>query len=134
MRVLAIDVGEKKIGLAVGDTATGMAFSRAPVLVASWAEAWSKLLEVIVTENIEQVVIGWPLNSDGTVGPQAEQVQQFIDSLAMQVSVPIVRRDERNTSQAVQREQQQAGQKLQRGQEDSLAAQLILESYLSEQR
>lgn len=134
MRVLAIDVGEKKIGLAVGDTATGMAFSRAPLLVESWAEAWPKLLQILTAENIEQIVVGWPLNTDGTVGPQAEQVQKFIDSLATQASVPIVRRDERNTSQAVQREQQQAGQKLQRGQEDSLAAQLILESYLSEQR
>lgn len=134
MRILAIDVGEKKIGLAVGDTATGMAFSRPPVLVQSWQEAWPKLLTVITFEQVEQIVVGWPLNTDGTAGPQTEQVQQFIDSLTMQVSLPILRRDERNTSQAVQREQRQAGQKLERGQEDSLAAQLILESYLSEQQ
>jgi len=134
MRILAIDVGEKKIGLAVGDTTTGMAFTRPPILVESWTEAWPKLLEAITAETIEQVVVGWPINTDGTAGPQTEQVQQFIDALAMQVAIPIVRRDERNTSQAVQREQQQAGQKLQRGQEDSLAAQLILESFLSEKR
>lgn len=132
MRILAIDVGERKIGLAVGDTATGMAFTRPALLVSAWSEAWVPLQQMCQDEQIEQVVIGWPMNTDGTVGAQALCVDDFIHQAAAYISVPMVKRDERNTSQAVQREQQTAGQKLARGEEDSLAAQILLETYLME--
>jgi RNase H-fold protein (predicted Holliday junction resolvase) len=72
------------------------------------------------------------MNTDGTVGPQAEEVANFQQKLAARTSLPIDRRDERWTSTAVQREQQQAGRVLARGEEDSLAAQLLLESYINE--
>ncbi len=130
--VLAIDVGDKKIGLAVGDTETRMAFARPPLLVETWDEAWAPLHELLQHDRITSIVVGWPMNTDGTAGPQTERVQQFVDHLQQIVSIPVQKRDERMSSQAVQREQQQAGQKLTRGQEDSLAAQLLLESFLNE--
>jgi len=134
MRILAIDVGEKKIGLAVGDTLTGMAFTRPALLVMSWSEVWKPLQTLCGDEQIEQVVIGWPMNTDGTTGAQASRVDDFIQQATAYISIPMVKRDERNTSQAVQREQKTAGQKLARGEEDSLAAQLLLETYLMEKR
>ncbi len=134
MRILAIDVGEKKIGLAVGDTTTRMAFVRPAFLVSSWEEVWPAVQALITNEDIDQVLVGWPMNTDGTVGVQADRVQQFVDELSQKTSVPIIKRDERNSSIAIQREQQAAGQKLTRGQEDSLAAQILLESYLMETR
>lgn len=132
MRILALDVGRKKIGMAVGDTEHHFAFTRPALLVDSWDGAWVELDRVLSDERIEQIVIGWPMNTDGTVGPQAEEVANFQQQLAARTSLPIDRRDERWTSTAVQREQQQAGRTLARGEEDSLAAQLLLESYINE--
>ncbi|MEK7636992.1 MAG: Holliday junction resolvase RuvX [Patescibacteria group bacterium] len=131
-KILGLDVGERKIGLAVGDTSTGLAFIRPPLLVDQWSAAWASLVGLIDRERIERVVVGWPLNDDGTTGPQAERVQHFINELERRVVIPIIKRDERHSSQAVRREQHQADRPLARGQEDSLAAQLLLESYLSE--
>lgn len=128
MRILAIDVGEKKIGLAVGETTTGMAFARPACLVSSWSEAWPVLIQLVTSEQAERIVVGWPLNYDGTVGPQALRVEEFIATLSQHTKLPIDKQDERGTSQAVQREH--VGRQLPRGAEDSLAAQMILESYL----
>lgn len=132
MRIIALDVGDKKIGLAIGDTSTRMAFTRPALLVQSWSDIWEPLQKLVTNETIELIVIGWPFNIDGSIGSQAGRVEEFIQALTEQTSVPIIKRDERHTSQAVQREQQSASRKLARGEEDSLAAQLLLESYLSE--
>lgn len=131
-QILAIDVGERKIGLAIGDTETKLAFPRRPLLVESWTSAWQALADLVRDEQVATIVIGWPRNSDGSEGAQARRVEQFIELLMPHVQVPIVKRDERLTSQAVQREQATVGRTLARGEEDSRAAQLLLESYLVE--
>lgn len=131
--VLALDVGEKKIGAAVGDTDTRLAFTRPALLVASWDELWPSLHRIIMTNSIQQIVVGWPLSTDGSTNLQTERVREFIHELRnREPNIDIVTRDERLTSQAVQREQQAAGRTLRRGEEDSLAAQLLLEGYLQE--
>lgn len=132
MRILAIDAGDKKIGLAIGDTATRMAFARPALLVDSWADVWRPLTALLRDENIEQVIIGWPLNADASRGAQSGRIQEFIEQLKKHSTVPVIKRDERHTSAAVQREQQTVGRRLKRGQEDSLAAQLLLETYFME--
>lgn len=131
-RVLGIDVGLKRIGLAVGDTEVSQAFARPALLVSDWKQAWDPLVRLIGTENISTVIVGWPLHSSGQASEQSQIVQQFIDQLRQKITVPILTRDERGSSQAVQREQQAAGQHLTRGQEDSLAAQLLVEAWLQE--
>lgn len=128
--VLGVDVGEKKIGLALGRSADGWAFTRPALLVATWDQVWPALKDIIAAESVDLVVVGLPLDHDGQAGLQASRVRDFITQLRQQVTVPIVERDERNTTAAVNKEQ--AGQKLTRGQEDSLAAQLLVESYLEE--
>lgn len=131
--ILALDVGEKKIGLAVGDTDTRMAFVRPALLVESWDAVWEPLAKTIREAQVTSILVGLPLNDDGSVGPQAERTQQFVFELEERFDLPVVTRDERHSSQAVQREQRTVGQRLARGEEDSLVAQLLLESYLSEQ-
>ena len=84
------------------------------------------------TEAIVTIIVGWPLNTSGSVGAQAERVNQFIQLATQHLGLPILKRDERHTSQAVQREQSMAQRKLPRGAEDSLVAQLLVESYLTE--
>ncbi len=130
MTILGLDVGDKKIGLAVGDDATQLAFPRPALLVDDWGQVWPAIEKILADEAVDRIIVGWPLNSDGTIGPQAERVAEFIDQLEQRVSPPVIKRDERLTTAAVQREQQ--GRSLPRGAEDSLAAQLLLESYLTE--
>lgn len=129
-KILGLDVGTKKIGVAVGDRESGFTFTRPAWLISSWADAWSLLERLMAHEKVSTIVVGWPMNDDGSIGSQADIVDQFIQQMAARVNIPIVRRDERFSTQAVQREH--AGRQLNRGQEDSLAAQLLVESYLQE--
>lgn len=133
-RVLGLDVGLKKIGVAIGDSGSGFAFLRPALLVNDWSAAWPVLANMVRHEHIDEILVGWPIHSSGRHSTQADVVAKFITELQPHVTVPITKRDERNTTKAVQREQQQAGRKLVRGQEDSLAAQLLVESYLQEYR
>lgn len=130
--VLGIDVGEKKIGLALGRQSSegSWSFVRPALLVSDWAEAWPAIRRFVADEGVTEIIVGLPLTADGQTGPQAQRTREFIATLRSQVTVPILERDERQTSQAVQHEQ--ADRPLSRGQEDSLAAQLLVESYLQE--
>lgn len=128
--LLALDVGERKIGVAVGDTATRFAFPRAAILVQDWEECWEPLSALLKELNVSQIIVGLPLNDDGSVGAQADRIRAFIAEAEQRFGLPVIGRDERHSSVAVQREQRAAGQTMARGEEDSLAAQLILESYL----
>lgn len=133
-KILGLDLGEKKIGLAIGDTDHGFAFARPALLVDRWADAWPVLQRLIADETIATIVLGWPASTDGTPSAQTKRAAEFRTELTTHVDIPIVTHDERFTTQAVQREQAQASRTLDRGMEDSLAAQLILESYLQTQR
>lgn len=131
--VLAIDAGEKKIGIAVGDTILRMGFARPALEVNDWSEAWPKIQHMIAEERIDRVVVGLPKNTDNTIGPQGLRAKEFAQALGQHIELTVELRDERYSTQAVIREQQAAGRKLKRGEDDSLAAQLILESYLAEE-
>lgn len=129
-KVLGIDIGANKIGLAIGDTEVKMAWPRPALLVRDWSEVWEPLVDMIKNDRIEKIVVGWPISTNDQVNQQTSQTENFINQLNGRVSCPIVKRDERFSSQAVQKEQQ--GRKLDRGAEDSLVAQLLLESFLQE--
>ncbi len=132
-QILGLDIGERKIGVAVADQTSGFAFARPALLVQTFEDIWPLLAAIITQDDIAEIVVGVPLNADQTAGPQAERVRTMIDQLK-QFHLPVHERNEYSTSVAVQREQQHHGRTLKRGEEDSLAAQLILESYLQEKR
>ncbi len=131
-KILGLDVGTKKIGVAVGDTDTGFAFTRPAWLINSWSDAKSLLERIIQHDKITTIIAGWPLNTDGSAGPQVKIVDEFLMAVSSGLSVPIVKQDERFSTQAVQREH--VGQKMKRGEEDSRVAQLLVESYLQHHR
>ncbi len=129
--ILGLDIGERKIGVAVGDRVSGFAFARPALLVQDNNDIWPMLAAIITQDEIAEIVIGIPLNDDQTAGPQAERVRAIAAELE-RFHLPVHQRNEHGTSQAVQREQRSLGRTLKRGEEDSLAAQLLLESYLQE--
>lgn len=93
MRYLAIDYGAKRTGLAICDPAETLA---SPLtVIEGQKDLPKKIAEVVETENVEAVVLGLPLNMDGSTGPQAELVFKFADQLKAHLDIPILFQDER---------------------------------------
>jgi putative Holliday junction resolvase len=126
VRYLALDVGDRRIGLAVGDDAFGI--TRAlPTLRRSrrLAADIDRLASLVRAEEVGALVVGLPLTLRGDEGPQAARVRRFADALGP-LGLPVSLYDERNTTVEAAR----------RGAEDpdAGAAQVLLEDYLSAQR
>lgn len=126
MRYLALDVGDRRIGLAVGDDAFGQ--SRAlPTLRRSRrrADDVSTLARIAAQEGVDAIVIGLPLTLAGTVGAQAVRTQAFAAACAG-IGLPVELYDERNTTVEARR----------RGASDldAGAARVLLEAFLAERR
>jgi len=130
-RLLAVDHGRRRIGLAVGDTETGMAFARPALVLSRGADAVHAVADVARREAAARVILGLPRNMDGSEGPQALAVRRFGDALAA-AGVAVVYVDERLTSWDASQQLAAAGQRPTRasGELDSAAARLILQEYL----
>jgi putative Holliday junction resolvase len=126
VRYLALDVGDRRIGLAVGDDAFGI--TRAlPTLRRSrrLAADIERIASIARGEEVGAFVIGLPLTLRGDEGPQAERVRRFADALAS-TGVPLQLYDERNTTvEAVRRGADDP---------DAGAARVLLEDFLSAKR
>lgn len=134
MRYLAIDYGTKTTGLAVCDPAESIVspFAGLP----SGKELLEKITRIIKNENIEAVVIGLPLNMDGTKGGQAGIVSEFADRLKKLIDVPVFFQDERLTSYAAEGKlaQTELTRKKKKKRIDALAAAEILQLFLDSER
>ncbi|MEA3402704.1 MAG: Holliday junction resolvase RuvX [Armatimonadota bacterium] len=136
MRALGVDMGERRIGLAVSDR-SGLIAS--PLEVISLEEGSDPIAEVLARAEeleVERIVVGMPINLRGEVGPAAEQMQGMVDELRRRASVPVETCDERLTTAAADRSMADAGlsSRDRRGQVDKVAAALILQSWLDSRR
>ena len=127
MRVLGVDYGRRKIGLALGDTDIRVASPMEVWLVDGTAEELCERLSAfVISEVIGGVVIGIPFRSDGSESAQTLENRQFANLLRAHVRVPVVEVDESFTSKESRRLQEEHGSRVP---EDALAAMLILEEY-----
>jgi putative Holliday junction resolvase len=129
-RVIGVDHGLRRVGLAVGDDETGMAFPRAVVSARGAAQAVSSLA---AAEGTDRVVVGLPLNMDGTEGPQAAAAREFGRELA-DIGLRVVFADERLTTWEAAERARNANRRPGPNTIDSAAAALILEQYLANRR
>ena len=132
VKTAAIDLGDVRTGLAFSD-GLGVIAGRALTLTAkSREELISKLLSEINAEGASLIVVGLPLNMDGTEGPRAEKARAFAELLKKETALPVVLWDERSTSVTANRILSDAGKKKkkQRALVDAVAASVILQSYL----
>lgn len=134
MRFLAIDLGDKRTGLAVGDDLIKLA-SPLRVIERPLARPDSLLAEIakaIAEYKPDALVLGLPINMDGTEGPRARIVRDFAENLGRHTSLPLHFQDERLTSDSA--DWDMAGTGLTRGQKkqrrDALAAAAILRDFL----
>ena len=131
MRVVAIDYGEKRVGLAVsgpGDLTLGLPL----YIVRGDGRDAARLAEVVREQEAERVVLGLPLNMDGSEGPAVERVRAFAGELGKHLEIRIEFVDERLTSDEAERRLRDVDISRARKREhtNTVAAQLILESYL----
>jgi len=132
MRVLGLDFGSKRIGLAISD---GLGITAQPLDTIT-PDKLHTLNELIKEYEVEELVVGLPLNMNGSKGPKAEEAIAFVEELKKTISVPIKMWDERLTTMAVEKELIRAdvSRKKRKRSIDKLAAQLILQGYLDAQR
>ncbi len=132
MRVLALDAGEKRIGVAVSDP-LGIIAQGVTVIARKELEADLNEIKKIIEEyKAESVVVGMPINMDGTKGKSAEKVNEFVETLKGRLSIPVYTYDERLSTKESEKFLISAdvSRKKRKSVIDKMAAQLILESYL----
>lgn len=136
MRVLGLDVGDRRIGVALSDP-LGITAQRLTVVERQRLPADVEAVRALVERHaVERVVVGLPLTLRGTTGPQAEKVTAFADALRRRLAVPVQFIDERLTTVQGERALVAAGATRRRRKQliDQVAAQLILQQFLDAQR
>ena len=132
MRILALDHGTKRIGVAVSDETKTIAQPLEYILTEPFAPFLERLKKILVEKEIDLVLIGQPRNMDGSYGPAAQKVDAFVAVLKTAVTVPIKMWDERLTSTMANRILIQGGVRRDQRKEkvDKMAAAILLQSYL----
>ena len=132
MRILALDHGTKRIGVAVSDETKIIAQPLEYILTEPFAAFLERLKKIIIEKEIEFILIGQPRNMDGSYGPAAQKVETFVGVLKTAITVPIKLWDERLTSTMANRTMIQANVRRDKRKEkvDAMAAAILLQSYL----
>jgi|SRR3989338_5269187 len=132
MRVLCLDVGKKRIGVAISDGLSITAQGMETIECIEPSSDIEKIIKIAEANDVGEIVVGLPLNMNGTQSQQTKDVLAFLDQLAKAVSVPIKTWDERLTSIQADRAMLEGdlSRKRRRQLSDRLAAQLILQGYL----
>lgn len=134
MHVMALDVGEKRIGVALSDPLGSFAI---PLLTldnpASFIE---DIMRLVKEYGVERIVAGLPISMDDSLGSQAQKVLAFVEGLTKVSPVPVETWDERLSTVAADHAMFESGTKRDKRKQhrDALAASFILQSYLDDQR
>jgi putative Holliday junction resolvase len=130
--LLAFDYGEKNIGIAVGQTLTGTASPLGTIRVAGSSPDWDAISRMMKTWKPDALVVGLPLNMDGTEQKVTRRARRFSDQLSGRYRLPVHLVDERLTTREAR--DRLAAQGRAGSDDHPVAAQIILESWLNEQR
>ncbi|MCU0532209.1 MAG: Holliday junction resolvase RuvX [Syntrophales bacterium] len=133
MRILGIDYGEKRIGLALSDELEMTARGLSVIERRSKGKDLEAIAASVSEHGVGAIVVGYPLRLDGTAGIQCEKVDRFIAGLRDVVSVPVIAWDETLSTKEAEGLMREAGvkRKKKRGMVDRIAAAVILQDYLN---
>ena len=131
-KVLALDVGKKKIGVAISDILGISANPSGFINASNTKKALDNVGDFIKENDIGTVVVGLPQNMDGTIGPQAEHCISFGKQVADLYSIDVVWQDERLSTREAERMLIESGmsRSKRKVENDQVAAAIILRSYL----
>ena len=134
MRSLALDIGDKRIGVALSDP---LGILASPFTIINRKDEGldiEAITSIISQKQVKQIIVGLPRSMDGSIGKQAEKVKAFSQNLRSHTQVPVEFRDERLTTVLAKRLMQAASTKKtkKKVRDDAIAAALILQGYLDE--
>ena len=132
MKILGIDFGTKRIGIALSDALLITAQGQESIMSKSLADDITRINSIISENGVTEVVVGLPINMNGTHSQKTRETLDFIDHLSKAVAIPVKTWDERLTSRQAERTLLEADVSRHKRKQlsDRLAAQLILQSYL----
>lgn len=132
MKIMAIDFGDARTGIAISDITGSITGETLVVQSYNPEKAAAEIVELVKTRNVERIVLGYPRNMDGSAGPRAEKSAAFSEVLKERTGLEVVLWDERRTTIDAHRiltENSRHGKK-RKEKVDAVAASLILEGYL----
>jgi putative Holliday junction resolvase len=134
MRSLGLDIGDRRIGVALSDSEGILASPFTIIERTDDSQALAAITDIVSKQGVGRVIVGLPRSLDGSLSEQAEKVREFARKLADNIKVPLEYRDERLTTVMAQRLKRASGGKRGRGKTryDAQAAAVILQGYLDE--
>jgi putative holliday junction resolvase len=132
MRILALDHGTRRIGVAVSDETQIIAQPLEYIPAEPFADFLARLKKILSEKQVDLILVGMPRNMDGSYGPAAQKVETFIAALKSAITIPIKTWDERLTSTMANRILIQGNVRRDKRKEkvDKMAAAILLQSYL----
>lgn len=132
MRILALDHGTVRIGVALSDELQMIASPQEFIPAEPFADVLGRIRQLIREREVELILIGMPRNMDGSYGPAADKVREFATALKDAIAIPIKTWDERLTSAQANRALVAGGVRREKRKEkvDGMAAAILLQSYL----
>jgi putative Holliday junction resolvase len=131
-RLLGLDVGDTTIGLALSDVLRSIASPLLTIERSKFSKDAKQLQDIIAKHKVAGLVIGYPVNMDGSHGPRTQSTRTFVSNLSKQVELPMLMWDERLTTMAVERAMLEADLSRQKRAQlvDKLAASYMLQGFL----
>lgn len=136
MRIMALDVGDKNIGIAVSDALLLTAQGRTTLRRTAWEADLAYLRKIVEENEVDRIVVGNPLHMDGRQSPQGKKIAKFAAKLSETLAIPVTFWDERLTSFAAEQHLEEMGLNWRDRKKhvDKIAAMFILQSYLDNRK
>ena len=131
-RIAGVDLGEKRVGFALSDESHFLASAKDVVTLVGPEQAANVIEAFCRQHQVERIVMGLPINMDGSRGPAVKKVEEVAEKLRQRMSIPVDYWDERLTTKAAHDVLIEAGTRREKRRElvDKVAAQIILQGYL----
>jgi len=133
MRIIGLDLGEKRIGVAAADDRTQVAV---PVTtIDADGDPIAAIARLVEEQNADELVIGMPLSMTGAIGPQAQLTMEVVEVLRKRMTLPVHTWDERLTTAQASRSTPRRGRAAEKkGARDAIAAAILLQAFLDSRR
>jgi putative Holliday junction resolvase len=136
MRIMGLDIGDKRIGVALCDPDEILASPHSTIVRKTDEQAIQSIIDIALQNNVKCIVAGVPYSMDGSIGKQAAEVITFIEKISQSIEIPVEMQDERLSTVAAENLLKEAGRRRNKlkDRRDSAAAAYILQGYLDKQR
>jgi putative Holliday junction resolvase len=130
MRILALDMGERRTGVALSDRLGWLATPLTVLKCASREEELAAIEALVQKHQVERVLVGYPRSLNGSLGPQARRVDRYVEKLRARLRVPVTLWEEQFSTVQAEQLIRETGRRVNRETIDAAAAAVVLQSYL----